>query len=237
MPGRRPVRPFASARQSSGGRAFSLIELLAVIVIISILAGIAINGMGAVRKRTAAARCKAELATLATALEDYKRHYGDYPQLGEFAHASITPVSNAAPGVNTAEAKLFNCLTGVFGPKAFSTDDRLNGPNFLQGSRFLNTNSGSLNGTLATTFLVPQPNAPKPPFKVEQNVSLVDPFGNRYLYYYKVRTNAAVWQAPGYLLFSVGPDGAHTAPAIATGLYTTTQLAAANNGDNIYANR
>jgi prepilin-type N-terminal cleavage/methylation domain-containing protein len=225
------------ARRPARASAFTLIELLAVIVIITILAGIVINGLGAVRKRAAAARCKAELATLANALEEYKRHYGDYPQLGEFTHATIIPAANAAPGVNTAEAKLFNCLTGVFGPRAFSSDDRLSGPNFLHGTRFLNANSGALNGTLATTFLVPQPNAPKAPFKVEQNASLVDPFGNRYLYYYKVRSSPNNWQATGYLLFSVGPDGVHTAPTIATGLYTPTQLAAANNGDNIYANR
>jgi prepilin-type N-terminal cleavage/methylation domain-containing protein len=225
------------ARRPAPADGFTLIELLAVIVVVAILAGIVIGGLAGVRKRSAAARCRAELAALATALEDYKRRYGDYPQLGEFAHAAIAPAANAAPGLNTAEAKLFNCLTGVFGPNAFTSDDRLNGPNFLEGSRFLDANSGSLNGTLANTFLVPSLNPPKPPFKVEQNVSLVDPFGNRYLYYYKVRSSPASWQAPGYLLFSTGPDGAHTAPTIATGLYTATQLAAANNADNIYANR
>lgn len=225
------------ARRPAPANAFTLIELLAVIVIIAILAGIVINGLAGVRKRSAAARCRAELAALATALENYKRLYGDYPQLGEFTHATLTPAANAAPGLNTAEAKLFNCLTGVFGPKGFSTDDRLNGPNFLESTRFLDPNSGSLNGTLTTTFLVPSTNPPKPPFKVEQNASLVDPFGNRYLYYYKVRTSPNNWQAPGYVLFSVGPDGAHTAPTVNTGIYTATQLAAANNADNIYANR
>src|ERR1041385_1364842 len=159
----RPARASAPVLHSLGGGGFTLIELLAVIVIISILAGIVINGLGGVRKRSAAARCRAELAVLATALENYKRFYGDYPQLGEFGHATITPAANAAPGLNTAEAKLFNCLTGVFGPKAFSSDDGLNGPYFLEGTRFLDTNSGALNGTLTNTFLVATPNPPKPP--------------------------------------------------------------------------
>jgi hypothetical protein len=126
----------------------------------------------------------------------------------------------------------------VFGPRAFTNDDRLNGPNFLQGSRFLVlVPSGSLNGAqpLPTTFLVPQSNASKPPSKVEQNYSLVDPWGNRYLYYYKNRQSPGVWQASSYLLYSVGRDGAHTA-AGTSGVLTATQLAAANNADNVYVN-
>jgi prepilin-type N-terminal cleavage/methylation domain-containing protein len=89
MPALRPGRTFA----------FTLIELLAVIVVISLLTGIVISGISAVRQRSNAARARVELAALANALEDYKRHYGDYPQLGEFGHAAITPISNiTAPG-------------------------------------------------------------------------------------------------------------------------------------------
>src|SRR4051812_20751489 len=105
------ISPMLARPPASRTSGFTLIELLAVIAIIAIIAGIVIGGIPAVRKRASAARCRAELTVLTNALENYKRHYGDYPQLGEFAHATITPTNNAAPGVNMAEAKLFNCLT------------------------------------------------------------------------------------------------------------------------------
>jgi hypothetical protein len=36
--------------------------------------------------------------------------------------------------------------------------------------------------------------------------ALLDPWGNRYLYYYKVLATPNNWKAPGYVLFSAGPD-------------------------------
>lgn len=217
--------------------AATLIELLTVMSILALLAAIAVGTIVGLQQRGALARSRSELAALAAALEDFKRHYGDYPQLGEFTHAALVPTSTTAgPGVATAEARLFNCLTGVFGPRAFTTTDRVSGPNFLQGSRFLEASSGTLNGAPTANFLVPTANADRPPAKTEQNVSLVDPWGRRYLYYYKDRRNPGVWQAPGYLLYSVGRDGAHTPPP-ANGVMTPAQLTVANNADNLYANR
>ena len=67
-----------------------------------------------------------------------------------------------------------------------------------------------------------------------ENAGILDPWGHYYVYYYKSARNAALWQAPGYILYSVGPDGAHTAPPN-TGLWSTTQINAANNADNVYA--
>jgi type II secretory pathway pseudopilin PulG len=225
------------ARPSRRTSAATLIELLTVMSVLAVLAAIAIGTLVGLQQRGALARSRSELAALAAALEEFKRHYGDYPQLGEFAHAALVPASaTAGPGTATAEARLFNCLTGVFGPRAFATTDRISGPNFLEGSRFLETSSGLLNGAVTATFLVPAANADRPPSRTEQNVSLVDPWGRRYLYYYKDRRNPAAWQAPGYLLFSVGRDGAHTPPPV-NGVMTTTQLNAANNADNLYANR
>src|ERR1051325_4047993 len=79
-------------------------------------------------------------------------------------------------GCNFVQAKLFNCLTGVFGPTKFTTTDRVSGPNFLDVGKF--TQSGQLNGTLQNTFQVPAiSSATSPPVKVEQNVCLLDPWG------------------------------------------------------------
>jgi prepilin-type N-terminal cleavage/methylation domain-containing protein len=221
-------------RRSDVVRGFTLIELLAVIAVIAILAAFAVGAIRGARERTNIARARGELATLATALEEFKRRYGDYPQTGEFTQATATPtLVTTGPGVQTAQAKLFNALTGVFGARGFTNSDRLNGPNLLDVGKF------SLNGNLTNQFLVPVTNAPNPPAKLEQNVCLLDPWGRRYLYYYRNARNPGQWQAPGYVLFSAGntvaANGTQTPPiTVTTGLMLTTQ--SAEMADNIYAN-
>ena len=231
--------PFSgpSSRRRS---AFTLVELLTVIAVIAILSAISVTVVRGVKERANIARARAELAALSTALEEFKRLYGDYPQLGEFGQAPATPTgatptlpNGAGPGVTTAQARLFNCLTGVFGPRAFGAADRLNGPNLLDVGKF------TINGTLTNQFLVPVSNAPNPPSKQEQNVSLLDPWGHRYIYYYKNARTPAGWQGSGYVLYSAGrtlaANGTQT-PSInlTTGLLLPTQTA--EMADNIYAN-
>lgn len=221
------------ARRDRCPSAFTLIELLTVITVIGLLAAISFGGIKSAKTRASLARARSDLAALAGALEDYKRYYGDYPQLGGFNQAALTPTSpTAGPATGSVQARLFNCLTGVFGPKSFNPTDRINGPNFLP-TQFLEQPK-YLNGTLTNTFLVPSISPPNPPFKQEQNVGILDPWGHYILYYYKSANNAALWQAPGYVLYSVGPDGAHIPPPI-TGISTAAQLATATNADNIYA--
>jgi prepilin-type N-terminal cleavage/methylation domain-containing protein len=218
-----------------GDAGFTLIELLTAMAVVAILASITIGGVRGAKSRALISQARAELAAIATALEEFKRLYGDYPQLGGFVQASATPTTQATgPGITTAQAKLFNSLTGVFGPRAAGNADRLNGPNFLSDlQRF------SINGTLATNFLVPVSNAPNPPFKQEQNVCLLDPWGRRYLYYYKHSGSPTLWQAPAYVLYSAGPtvaaSGTQTPPLNpTTGLLLASQTA--EMSDNIYAN-
>ena len=59
--------------------AFTLIELLTVIAIIGILAGILVLAVGQVRKKTAIATSKAKIAQYVTALESFKAEYGYFP--------------------------------------------------------------------------------------------------------------------------------------------------------------
>lgn len=212
--------------------AFTLLELLTVVAVLAILSGIAIGGVRGARTRAELARARSDLAALVTALEEYKRVFGDYPQLGEFTQAPLVPtVTTTGPGLNTPQAKLFNCLTGVFGPRSFGAADRINGVNFLP-PQF--SDPRSLNGSLTATYQIVTASATRTPFKQEQNVCLLDPWGRRYLYYYKVARNPNTWQANSYLLFSAGRDGAFTPPPN-TGIFTATQLSAANNVDNVYA--
>ena len=223
-----------AAHPSCRPSGFTLLELLTALGVIALLATLAVGAARGTKERSNVARARAELAALASALEEFKRLHGDYPQLGEFAQAPVTPPAlTTGPGLNTVQAKLFNALTGVFGARAFANPDRTNGPNLLDVGKF------SVNGTLANTFLVPVPNPPNPPVKVEQNACLVDPWGRRYVYYYKNARTPNQWQATGYVLYSAGArvatNGTQTPPlAPTTGVFLTA--VAADATDNVYAN-
>src|SRR5512140_2597706 len=88
--GRCAVSQRGLVRRSLGEGGFTLIELLLVMSIIVALAGFAVVGIVGAQQRAAIARAKSELALLAQALEDFKRHYGDYPQTGALTQAPIT---------------------------------------------------------------------------------------------------------------------------------------------------
>jgi type II secretory pathway pseudopilin PulG len=62
-----------------GRAAFTLIELMAVITIIIILAGLVISGMGFVNDRQAKAKAQVQIGMLSKALDDYKSDNGAYP--------------------------------------------------------------------------------------------------------------------------------------------------------------
>ena len=248
--------PAVSAQEMRAGQksrlaGFTLFELLTVITILLILFGITLGAISGAKERTNIARARSELAALTNALEEFKRFYGDYPQLGALTHASATPANAAAgPGLNLAEAMFFNCLTGVYGPVPSGRGQTwvpLNGPNFLP-SELLDAIAANpsdpsahkhIDGTLLVTFLVPNvPTPNSPPVKTPQNVCLLDPWGRRYRYYYKNPTNPGQWQAPSYVLYSAGTTVAtsgNDTPPIAplTGLFLPTQTA--EMADNIYA--
>jgi len=64
---------------SSPKAAFTLVEMLTVITIIMILAGLVVGISGYVQKKGATSRAEAEIAALSTALESYKADNGGYP--------------------------------------------------------------------------------------------------------------------------------------------------------------
>lgn len=60
-------------------RPFTLIELLAVIGIIAILAGIVLGGVGVANRKAAEAKTKSVIAQLESALSSYQQEFGYYP--------------------------------------------------------------------------------------------------------------------------------------------------------------
>ena len=76
-----------------GQAAFTLIELMAVITIIVILAGLVVGGMGFVSERQAKEKAKVQIALLSKAIEEYKLDMGNYP---------ATTAAQATSGLNSA---------------------------------------------------------------------------------------------------------------------------------------
>lgn len=71
-----PNRTRTSFRYAAG---FSLMELLVVMVIILILAGLTIGGMKYVNAKQNLEKCKTDIALLCRGLEEYKLDRGEYP--------------------------------------------------------------------------------------------------------------------------------------------------------------
>src|SRR5437660_5892716 len=70
----------ASSFRAAGAFAFTIIELLVVISIIIILAGLILSTVGYVQKKGARSRAEAEIAAMSAALENYKADNGIYPR-------------------------------------------------------------------------------------------------------------------------------------------------------------
>jgi len=76
------MRPSASSVQRSArrrSRGFSLLELLAVIAVIGILAALIFPSIGAARKSANRAKTKVQFAQWAAAIESFRSEYGYYP--------------------------------------------------------------------------------------------------------------------------------------------------------------
>src|SRR5437899_8961999 len=97
-------------------RAFTIIELLVVITIIIILAGLILSTVGYVQKKGARSRAEAEIAAMSAALESYKADNGIYPR-----DATATDTLDPAASINltnyaASSLYLYEQLSGDISP-------------------------------------------------------------------------------------------------------------------------
>lgn len=164
-----------------GRAAFTLIELMAVITIIVILAGLVVGGMGFVSERQAKEKAKVQIQLLAKAIEEYKLDMGVYPGL-----------ATDTPAAGNVSKELYQAL-------------------FKDGYDYTSSSTPPSNWTKATKIYCPEldPRTTKQGWVVTTtgttptaNLEITDPWGKPYLY--RKGTNA---QNPDFDLWSAGKNG------------------------------
>jgi type II secretory pathway pseudopilin PulG len=134
--------------------AFTLIELIVVIAVIIILAGLVLSTVGYVQKKGARARAETEIAAMSAACENYKADNGVYPNNADTN--SLDPKTNGNPSTyNLASFALYTLLSGD------------------------STGSRSPSGKSYMEF---KPKMLLPPGGTGTVTAIADPFGNSYGY-------------------------------------------------------
>ena len=111
---------------------FTLVELLTVMAIIMILAGLVLGTSGYVQKKGARARAEAEIAALSAALESYKADNGIYPR-GPAVATTVGTTNIAANATDGLDARASGNPTAI---------------NYITTSLYLYSQlSGDTNGT------------------------------------------------------------------------------------------
>lgn len=196
----------------NGKAAFTLIEVMAVITIIIILAGLVVGGMGFVTERQAKEKARVQIALLSKALEEYNLDMGTYP-----------PTGNTIDGAGQSWDSLYTSLfyEGYDYAKQNSpaTWVKTVGSNtaFPKATRIYLTDldpTSSKQGWMDSAFInnttppLPKKDAPKA-------TTVVDPWGKEYGYRTAVDAAGASnkdTQNPDFDLWSWGKDG-KTKPA------------------------
>jgi prepilin-type N-terminal cleavage/methylation domain-containing protein len=192
----------------TGKAAFTLIEVMAVITIIVILAGLVVGGMSFVNERQAKNKAQVQMALISKALEEYKLDMGTYP-----------PTTNKTGSLTTAAGT--------------STSSILYQALFKDGYDYTLNATPPANWTKATKIYLPDldPTSTKQGWVttltiVGANLPITDPWGNQYCYRTATGTPPASGSAPvnantqnpDFDLWSMGKDGKSNAanPSLTT---------------------
>lgn len=95
------MKPFA---RRIGKAAFTLIEVMVVITIIVILAGLVVGGMEYANQRSASEKAKTQIALLSKGIEEYKLDMGAYPATDNISGSLTTSAGSSTSSI------IFNAL-------------------------------------------------------------------------------------------------------------------------------
>jgi type II secretory pathway pseudopilin PulG len=157
--------------------AFTITELLIVIAIIIVLAGLILSTVGYVQKKGARSRAETEIAAMSAALESYKADNGIYPT-DSTKTEQVDPAVSPTPAA--ASLYLYEQLSGD------TNDDRA-----AEGESYFTFKPG---------MLLPAPPSTNPV------TAMRDPFGNPYGYSTARAAGQAYGYNPTFDLWSTGGD-------------------------------
>lgn len=98
-------RALSDLRSPNSG--FTLLELLVVMAIIAILAGLILSTAGGIQKKAARSRAEAEIAAMSAALESYKADNGDYPESTNFPNNSVSASNSLYKALCPSSGKVY----------------------------------------------------------------------------------------------------------------------------------
>jgi general secretion pathway protein G len=159
--------------------AFTLVELLVVISIIVILAGLILATTGYVQKKGARSRAEAEIAAISAALESYKADNGIYPR--DTTNNTTDNLDARASG----------------NPTSYQAASL-----FLYNSLFGATNGSRTPASGAKSYFTFKPNMLSPVDQSQAVEYIRDPFGNSYGYSTANQANPSKGYNPTYDLWS-----------------------------------
>jgi|SRR6476660_1282588 prepilin-type N-terminal cleavage/methylation domain-containing protein len=152
-----------SSRGVRGGEprcnAFTLIELVLVVGIITVLSGLVLTTVGYARKKGARARAETEIAAMSAAIENYKADNSVYPN---------------NPATNGLDARTMGNPTGTTDPTYNSSSVDL----YVKLSGDINKDRNPT----GKSYMSFKPNMLLPPGGSGTVIAIADPFGNSYGY-------------------------------------------------------
>jgi prepilin-type N-terminal cleavage/methylation domain-containing protein len=182
---RQPHRSRAKVAHSSftARSAFTLIELIVVVTIITILAGLVLSTAGYARKKGARARAETEIAAMSAACESYKADNGVYPR--DPTANTATDALNARTMIDpaTTNAALYRAASLVL-YRALSGDRNLDRAVTVVDENY-NIDGNPLSPPLTQlpqAYFAFKPNMLSPSGGSGTVTAIADPFGNTYGY-------------------------------------------------------
>jgi type II secretory pathway pseudopilin PulG len=158
--------------------AFTVIELIVVVTIIFILAGLVLSTAGYARKKGARARAETEIAAMSAACESYKADNGVYPR--DNTTNQYTDKLNARTQGDPGGTP---CPSPCPDPAAPTTYSQTSFYLYTQLSGDLNANRQIDAGETGKSYFAFKPNMLLPAPPSTANVTAIrDPFGNSYGY-------------------------------------------------------
>jgi type II secretory pathway pseudopilin PulG len=147
--------------------AFTLIELVLVVGIITVLGALVLSTVGYARKKGARARAETEMAAIAAAVENYKADNGIYPRSS--TTDTFTAVTNRVPP--DPQPTSYDPNGTAYSPTSFYLYGQLSG-----------NPSGDRTTFTQQRYMQFKPNMLLPPDGIGPVTAIRDPFGNSYGY-------------------------------------------------------